>query len=58
MLTLKLSEKVFGHLAKCIHQDVEPASVGHAYNDFFYTTISRGINNFIHAGNKRLTALQ
>ena len=58
MLTFKLGKEVFRHLAKRIDKHVEPASMGHTNHNLFNAATARGVNNFVHAGNKRLATLK
>ena len=55
---LEFGEQVLGLLAQGVDQHVQAATVGHADDDFLHTFFTSALNELVHRGNERLTALQ
>ena len=58
VLALELGEKVCGHLAQGVDQHIQAATVGHANDHLLNARHACKLNEFIHAGNEALAALQ
>ena len=55
---VKLSKQILGHFAHDVDQHIQTATVGHTDDDFLHALFTGGLNQFIHGGDKALTAFK